>query len=127
MITHVFFDLVGTLVDRRKLLPCYSSELGRVMTERYGSHPKEWMEAYVRVMEDWDSYYADLDLGGENGMAHMWEGLYRTTRALFRLTNTTEPSKKEIQELSRELPGLASANCDALYDDVRPIMDDLCN
>lgn len=116
-ITHIFFDLHGTLVDGVKLHPCYTENLGRVMAERYGSAPETWIKANRLILEDWDSYYADLDLGGEDGIAQMFEGLYRTTRAMFRLSGVAEPPQPELTRLSRELPGLVTITCDAFYPD----------
>lgn len=124
-ITHIFFDLHGTLVDGVKLHPCYTENLGRVMTERYGLTPEAWIKANRQVLDDWDSYYTDLDLGGDEGITHLYEGLYRTTRAMFRLAGMAEPPKAELSQLSRELPGLVTWTCDAFYPDARPVVEAL--
>lgn len=124
-ITHIFFDLHGTLIDGTRLHPCYSAELGRLMTERFGLTPQQWIAANRQVLRDWDHYYADLDLTGEDGMAHLWEGLYRTTRALFRITRTPEPDKQTLTALSREIPGAVTRSCDALYHDARSVIERL--
>jgi FMN phosphatase YigB (HAD superfamily) len=121
-ITHVFFDVHDVLVDRAPLSAYYAERLGVIMTERYGGTPVEWSRAYWRVVEDWFSYYADLNLSGDEGIEDMWEGLFRTTRALFRLTNTPEPSKSELTALARALPALASSGCDALYPETREVL-----
>jgi hypothetical protein len=98
---YIFFDLY-VLVDRQQAAASLMAGIGHVMRERYGvPRGRNWEEAYQCVRQDWDSYYADLDLGGENGMEHLWEGLYRTTRALFRLTGTDEPHYPELRQLSR--------------------------
>ncbi len=55
----------------------------------------------------------------------MWEGMIRTTRALFRLTGTPEPGADEVAALSRELPYLATSGCDALFADVRNVIERL--
>lgn len=60
-------------------------------------------------------------------MAHFWEGLYRTTRALFRLVGVPEPDHAELKELVKTVPAHAPRNCDALYDDVRPVINSLHN
>jgi FMN phosphatase YigB (HAD superfamily) len=119
-ITHIFFDLHGTLVDGVALHPCYSAAYGDLMAARYGKSAEVWTQANWRIVADWDSYYADLDLGGENGMADMWEGYFRVTRAMFRLAGVPEPSRNEIAALSREVPTIVPRHCDALYSDVRP-------
>lgn len=121
-ITHVFFDVHDVLVDRAPLSAHYAETLGMIMTERYGQTPNAWAHAYRRVVQDWFSYYADLNLSGDEGIDDMWEGLFRTTRALFRLTNTPEPGKAEMTTLARELPALASAGCDALYTETRDVL-----
>ncbi len=123
-ITHIFFDVHDVLVNTAPLAHAYAANLGRVMAERYGLTPADWTQANRRVTADWYSYYADLNLGGDDGIAHMWEGLYRTTRALFRLTNTPEPPKAELLALSRELPGLA-AHGDVLYPEVPAVLEQL--
>ncbi|MCB9453554.1 MAG: HAD family hydrolase [Anaerolineaceae bacterium] len=124
-ITHLFFDLHGTLIDPHRLHLCYSTHLGHVMAGRYGLTPEVWRDANRQIMADWDSYYADLDLGGEDGIADMWEGLLRTTRALFRLTGIPEPARLELTDLSRELPGLSTQDCDALYLEAKAVIQTL--
>lgn len=124
-ISHILFDLYGTLADSRLMIPCYARQLGRVMAERYGGEADAWADANRRVVADWDSYYADLDFEGDNGLDDMWEGMIRTTRALFRLTGTPEPRADELASLSRELPYLATSGCDVLFPEVRNVIERL--
>lgn len=124
-ITHIFFDLHGTLVDGARLRRCYNAGLGRVMAARCGLTPSVWQAAHERILADWDSYYTDLDLEGPNGIAAMWEGIYRTTRALFRLAGAPEPDQAELSALARTLPAEAVSGCDAFYDDARPAISQL--
>jgi FMN phosphatase YigB (HAD superfamily) len=121
-ISHIFFDIYGTLADSTRAKLCYATALGQIMASRFGGVPKNWTEANLKIVADWDSYFADLDLSGDHGIEDMWEGEYRVTRALFRLTRTPEPDKIVITALSRELPALASAACDALYPEVGAVM-----
>lgn len=121
--THIFFDLHGTLIDGVKLHSCYAMQLGRVMSARYGGNAEAWIEANRQIALDWDSYYADLDLS--QGIEQVYEGLYRTIRALFRLTHTPEPPHTELVTLSRELPGLITPYCDGLYPDVKAAIKQL--
>lgn len=114
-LTHVFFDAHDVLVDRARLRDVYQARLGVIMTERYGLTPAAWAKAYRQIVADWDSYYADLNLSGDDGIADMWEGVFRTTRALFRLSGAPEPDKPELTTLSRELPALAVQGGDVLY------------
>ncbi len=125
-ITHIFFDLHGTVIDGAALHPCYSLQLGRLLTRRFGGTPAAWIDANRRVLADWDSYYADLDLNGDDGMSHLWEGLLRTTRALFRLTDTPLPPPAVLRALAREIPGEVTRHCDAIYPDAREVIQQLC-
>ncbi|MBI1256360.1 MAG: hypothetical protein GC204_02710 [Chloroflexi bacterium] len=121
-ITHVFFEVPGVLVDRAALRQRYRANLGRIMAERYGGDASAWSVAYDEVLADWDSYYADLNLSGEDGLADASEGRFRTTRALFRLKERPEPNQAELTALAQELPALASANSAALYPEVPTVL-----
>lgn len=120
--THLFFDLFGVLVDREKLHDCYCQALGRIMADRYGLQPETWTAAYRQVVADWDSYHADLDFGGDDGLADMREGRYRTTRALFLTANIPEPPHTALQSLARWLPVAASQQCDGAYPGIQPAL-----
>jgi FMN phosphatase YigB (HAD superfamily) len=124
-ITHIFFDLHGTLVDSARMIPCYAHALGNIMQQRYGGDADAWMRANRRILDDWDSYYADLDLNGDDAIAALREGEYRTTRALFRLTNTPEPPQSEITDLARELPELCTQQCNALFPESKSVVEAL--
>lgn len=124
-ITHIFFELNNVLVDSRQMPACYAHHLGQVMAARYGGQPEAWTNAHLRIRDDWDSYFADLDLDGDEGLADMWEGELRVTRALFRLTHTPEPDLSTLTALSRELPYLATRNCNTLYPDIKPVIEKL--
>ncbi|HVU11431.1 MAG TPA: HAD family hydrolase [Phototrophicaceae bacterium] len=121
----MFFEVPGVLVDRAALRRGYSRALGQMMAERYGLTPRDWTRAYAQVLTDWDSYYADLNLSGDDGLADLWEGLFRTTRALFRLSGVPEPAHTDLIALSRELPALASRDCHALYPEVADVLAQL--
>lgn len=117
-VSHIFFDVHDVLVNPRDLGKCYAAGLGRVMVERYGGTVEGWATANRRIASDWDAYYADLDFNGDDGIRQAWEGQFRITRALFRLTNTPEPPHEELVALSREIPGIAPLGCKALYPEV---------
>ncbi|MCC6617150.1 MAG: HAD family phosphatase [Anaerolineae bacterium] len=120
-ISHVFFDLHGTIVDRERNPSHYARGLGEFMAERYGGAAEDWAEANRRIFADFDSYYTDLDLGADDCIEQMWEGEFRTTRALFRLTGTPEPSHEELWTLTRERGEQAtSRGGDAFYPDSAP-------
>jgi len=118
----ILFDLFTTLSDRRLLHPCGDIQQAKHLAARYGGSPENWLKAYEQVQADWDSYYADLDLGDDDGIQQMWEGMLRTTRALFRLTATQEPSRDELAALLRELPYLMTHRCDTLLPNTKPIL-----
>jgi FMN phosphatase YigB (HAD superfamily) len=124
-VTHILFDLYGTLSDSSRMYSCYPGALGQVMSVRFGGKPETWAEANRRIVADWDSYYADLDLEGEHGIADMWEGEYRTTRALFRLAGAPEPEPSTITALARELPYHATRLCDTFYPDAKAVIPGL--
>jgi FMN phosphatase YigB (HAD superfamily) len=110
----VFFDLIGALVDPDALMPCYADSLARTLRARFGGDAVRWQSAVRRVFADWDSYYADLNLSGDDGIADMWEGMYRVTRGYFRLADMPEPDPPALTALSRSLPGDAASACGAL-------------
>jgi FMN phosphatase YigB (HAD superfamily) len=122
-ITHILFDLHHTIVDSHKMKHNYAKGLGQLMSERYGLTPEAWVGANLKVMADYDSYYADLDLGAENGLKQAWEATFRMTRALFRLTNTPEPDFDDLWALVRAIPGQAPRYGDSFYPDVHPVLE----
>lgn len=118
MIRVIFFSL-DVLTDRDALRHGVSEQMAQIMARRYSAPAAAWTAARRRVVADWDAYYADLNLSGDDGVADMWEGDFRTTRALFRLANVPEPPKAELTALSRELAALAASACrSALRPDV---------
>jgi beta-phosphoglucomutase-like phosphatase (HAD superfamily) len=124
-ITHIFFGLQHVLADSGQIRARYRLRLGEILAARYGGAAETWTQARIRIESDWDSYYADLDLGGDEGIEHFWEGQLRTTRALFRLTNTPEPDLTEMTSLSRQLPEMIMRGCDTLYPECREVLQHL--
>jgi FMN phosphatase YigB (HAD superfamily) len=124
-LTHIFFDLHGVLIDSKRMAQNYRKGLRQIMAARYGQAPEIWEKAHSRIVGDWDSYFADLNLSGDDAMRDLKEGWIRVTRALFRLAKVTEPDKDEIALLSLELPATAPAYGDALYEDARSAIKQL--
>lgn len=124
-ITHVFFDLHGTLIESQRLHPCYSEGVGKVMAARYGGTAEKWSAVHRQIVAEWAVYYADLNLSGDDGLRDMDEGMFRTTRALFRLAHFPEPPPEEIKTLARHLLEFAPEACPALYPDVLPVLEQL--
>jgi FMN phosphatase YigB (HAD superfamily) len=110
----VFFDLIGALIDPDALARCYPDALARALRAHFGGELARWREAVRGVLTDWDSYYADLNLSGEDGTADLWEGMLRVTRGYLRLAGMPEPDPAALTALARALPGEAAAVCAAL-------------
>jgi phosphoglycolate phosphatase-like HAD superfamily hydrolase len=113
--TLIWFEVIGVLVDPVRIRRRMPSAIAAVMAERWGGRQQRWAAAYQAIRADWDSYYADLDLRGDEGVADLWEGCFRTTRALFRRAGVPEPAHDVLIAFARELPGLAARRCQALY------------
>jgi len=124
-ITHIFFDLHGTMVNAKILGACSSRERARWLDEHYGGGLGAWLKADMQVIADWDAYHADLNFSGDDGMRDYYEAGYRIVRALFRGAGVSEPSREEIHRLALDLPGMASLACDALYAEVKPTLSRL--
>ena len=122
-VSHLFFGLHGTLVDSQRVQAAYPLEVGKVLAARYGDSAEHWTQAYRLLLADWDSYFADLNL--DEDISDLWEGEFRITRALFRLTGTPEPDHAELQRLSRELPEQAAQGQDTLYPDCKNVLHTL--
>ncbi|MGB7342020.1 MAG: hypothetical protein WBC91_24205 [Phototrophicaceae bacterium] len=99
----VLFDAIGLLVDGRRIRQCYQANMIQVMTARYGKSPDFWRLIDQQIVEDWASYHADLNYSGEDGIADMYEGIFRLTRALFTIANIVEPPKPDITALAHHL------------------------
>jgi len=124
-ITHIFFDLHGTMIDAALLGACVRRERARHLAQGYGGDLAAWHEAEEQVRADWDAYHADLNFSGDDGMRDYVEAGYRIIRALFRGAGVREPAREEIHRLARELPGIAPLTCDAFYPDVKPVIRQL--
>jgi len=110
----IFFDLIGALIDADALARCYADALARALRAHFGGDAARWQKAVRGVLADWDSYYADLNLSGEDGIADMWEGMFRVMRGYLRLAGIPEPDTPALAALARALPGEAAAACAAL-------------
>lgn len=124
-ITHIFFDLHGTMVNSKILGACYGRERARWLAEHYGGEFEVWLKAGQQITADWDAYHADLNFSGDDGMRDYYEAGFRIVRAQFRIAGVPEPSREEIHRLALDLPGIAPLPCDALYPDVRPVVSTL--
>jgi hypothetical protein len=68
------------LLDRAALKAALPRAWGRALADGQGGSADEWADAYRRIQDDWDSYWADLDLGGDDSLARWREGRWRVGR-----------------------------------------------
>lgn len=122
MITHILFDMNGTLLKSVRFSPCYSQNLGHIMTERFGGAAESWTQADRRILDDWDSYHTDLNFSDDEGVADMHEADFRKTRALFRLMNTPEPDQATLTALASDLLYEAGRTCDSFFADAKTVV-----
>jgi FMN phosphatase YigB (HAD superfamily) len=123
--THIFFGLHGTLSDPRRLAATYDHACGVFMARHYGGAPAMWATASQRIRADWDSYYADLNLDGDDALAHLREGRFRTTRALFRLVGMDAPDIDATHRLAHDLACHTFAAGDMFYPAARTLITEL--
>lgn len=86
----------GVLLDRRALAGQMPAALAAALAAHVGGSVRAWELAYRRVMDDWASYWSDLDLGGDESLAHWREGRWRVMRAHFRLAGHSAPPLEEM-------------------------------
>jgi len=113
----VLFELHSTLIDSQRAGPQHWAAIVRLLARRHGGEADEWLAAYQTVRADWGSYWADLDIGGDEGLADFEEGNWRVIRALFRLTGRDYPPLDDLRWHVRELPALAAREVSALRPD----------
>jgi HAD superfamily hydrolase (TIGR01509 family) len=121
-VTHIFFDLHGTLVDPIRTRQQYRTGLSIYLAQHYGGIPAQWCAADQQIVRDWDSYHADLNFSGDDGITDYYESLYRIARALFRIAGIAAPPKEKLLPLSRLLPVAASHAVNALYPEVEQVL-----
>jgi hypothetical protein len=73
------------LLDRAALRAALPAAWGGALAAGPGGSPDEWASAYRQIQDDWDSYWVDLDLSGDDSLAQWREGRWRVVRGLFRL------------------------------------------
>jgi hypothetical protein len=84
------------LLDRATLRAALPAAWGGALAAGQGGSPDEWTSAYQRIQDDWDSYWADLDLSGDDSLAQWREGRWRVVRGLFRLTGRAAPLVEQM-------------------------------
>lgn len=121
-ITHIFFDLHGTLVDIQRLRQLYIRETAAILSARYGGAYADWAKANELIVLDWDSYYADLNLSGDDSLHDLYEGLYRVIRAHFRIVGVPEPDFPTLKALTLELNSAPPRAGDSFFPDAHPVV-----
>lgn len=116
--TTIFFELHGVLIDPEGEREAAALAQAQVLSTRFGTSVEAWLKAGQQIEADWDSYYADLDLGGDEGYRDFLEGEFRTLRARFRLTDTPEPTAAVIRSLADDLAYTGASAARAWFPDI---------
>lgn len=101
------------LIDRPVLSMALVSATGYVMARHFGDEVREWEKSYRHVLEDWDNYWADLNLAEDDSLRQWREGRWRVERALFRLTHKRPPSEEKMAFHLDKLPREIGRECEA--------------
>jgi len=117
-VTTILFELRGVLIDPLRERATSSLAQAQYLSTRFGTSVEAWLKAGQQIEGDWDSYYADLDLGGDEGYRDFLEGEFRILRARFRLTDTAEPSAEVIRSLADELAYAEASAARAWFPDI---------
>ena len=107
--TLLFSDEV--LFDRQELAKRMPAATGMVMVSHFGGTVRGWAEAYRQILNDWESYWVDLNLDAEDSVEQWREGRWRVVRALFRLTGRSMPGEDDIALHLDTLPREMGREC----------------
>ena len=95
------------LVDSSALRAALPAAQAGVLAGWHGGDAASWQRAYERVIADWDSYWVDLDLNGDDSLQQWREGRWRVIRALFRLAGQRPPPVEQmgryLDDINREV------------------------
>ncbi len=103
----------GVLLDHHALGESMPAALATAMAARHDHDPSDWQNAYLKIVADWDSYWADLSLDGRDSLRQWREGRWRIIRALFRLMHIPEPPQEAIPIYLDEMPYEIGQCCQA--------------
>jgi len=118
---HLIFHL-NILAGRHVIRESIQKGVARMLGEIYDDE-QAWFSAYGKVLFDWDSYHADLNFSGDDGMANMREARFRIMRALFRIAGKPEPSQDEIHALADK--ALKAIDGDVFSHDIHKLLTEL--
>lgn len=101
------------LIDPAVLACLLPEAWAQVLAAEHGGLEGGWLSAYQRVSADWDSYWADLDLSGDDSL-HQWrEGRWRVVRGWFRLAGQEPPPVERMAFYLNDLEHRAGQKCAA--------------
>ncbi len=101
------------LLDRAALAEQMPAALAGTFAARHGGSAADWEDAYRRLLADWASYWADLDLGGDDSLAQWREGRWRVVRAHFRLVGQPALPLSDLPFYLDEFPEQVGARVNA--------------
>ena len=112
---------IQKLLTLPMLADSLSLATAQAMSAHHGGDVDMWQNAYQRIRADWDSYWADLDLNGDQSLEQWREGRWRVVRALFRLTEHEPPDNSRISFYLDDLPREIGRACPILIN--TPLID----
>lgn len=85
------------LVNRGSLAAALPDAWAYVLTTQHGGSTQAWKRAYEQIADDWESYWADLDVSGDDSVNQWREGRWRIVRGWFRLAGEQIPANDQIE------------------------------
>lgn len=104
-----------TLIDRQALAAALPRAWARVLDKEHGGGIDLWQHAYEEVALDWESYWADLDLNGDDSLSQWREGRWRTVRACFRVAGRSIPDVEHTRYYLDGVTEVVGAQAAALH------------
>lgn len=96
MPNHVVLLHSDILVNRGSLAAALPDAWAYVLATQQGGSVEGWKHAYEQIAEDWESYWTDLDVGGDDSVNQWREGRWRVVRGWFRLAGKPLPENDQI-------------------------------
>jgi hypothetical protein len=115
----------SSLLDRAALKAALPLAWGEALADGPGGFPGDWADAYRLIQDDWHSYWADLDLSGDDSLAQWREGRWRIVRGLFRLAGRAAPTLAEMPYYLDVFPRGVGHRCPAWRPGTVEMLDQL--
>jgi hypothetical protein len=106
------------LVNRGSLAAALPDAWAYVLTTQHGGSADVWKHAYERIADDWESYWADLDVSGDDSVNQWREGRWRVVRGWFRLAGEEPPPNDQMEYFLDGLMELVGAQTVRFVSDV---------